>query len=155
MKKIPLTQGQFAIVDDEDFERLSRFKWHAKKDDTLGKFYAQRKNGSGHESMQHEILGSPPNPGLSIDHRNLDTLDNQKKNIRWATNQQQCRNRRGWSKTGYKGVSIDHGRFRVQMGGNKNRINVGTFGTLEEAVKAYDETALRVYGEFALLNRSL
>ena len=82
-KRIPLTQGRFAIVDDTDFEWLNQWKWHARK--CRGKVYAARRRrkeeGTGSEIMlmHREILGTPP--GMDSDHINRDTLDNRRSNL--------------------------------------------------------------------------
>ncbi len=79
MKRIPLTQGQFALVDDEDYDRLNQFKWHAVK--AHRSYYAVRtiKDIDGkckHIKMHREILGLVPNDGVFVDHINCVTLDN-------------------------------------------------------------------------------
>jgi hypothetical protein len=163
MKTIPLTQGQVAIVDDEDFERLSQFSWHAAFYPITQKYVAKRvlatvKQPNGRwknlgRTMQAEILGVMS--GLQIDHKNLDSLDNRKENLRWATRQEQARNRKGRSnnRNGYKGIErIRSGRFRARIGISGRNLHLGCFDTAEEAAKAYDEAARQHFGEFAHSN---
>jgi hypothetical protein len=155
MKKIALTQNQFALVDDNDFERLSKFRWHAALQTKTGNFVARRRKGSRMESMQEHILGRIP--GVFIDHRNMDSLDNRKENLRHATHQQNMRNRLAtkYNKTGYKGVRKLSGKnwFTAAIEiGSRHKLYLGCFKTAQEAAQAYDDAARKYFGEFARLN---
>jgi len=102
MKRIPLTQGKFAIVDDEDYDRLIRYKWYT-ENPYPGIFYARASN-KNKVFMHHMVLGGRPKQ-LGVDHCNRNGLDNRKCNLRWATTSQNQWNRKiemGTSK--YKGV---------------------------------------------------
>lgn len=136
MKTIKLTKGQLAIVDDEDFEYLNRFKWH------LNKGYATRSipdpfnKNHGKVAMHLFILQAPI--GKEIDHKNRNRLDNQKHNLRFATKSQQqmnCgkQNRKTTSK--YKGVFFHtrEQKWRAQIGFNGKRIQLGSYDTEKEA----------------------
>ena len=98
MKKIPLTQGKFALVNDEDYERLNQYKWYAYKNGHI--FYVRRNlpHVNGKQTgihMHHEIIGYPPK-GYMSDHRNGRGWDNQRHNLRFVTcrqNQQNQKNR--------------------------------------------------------------
>lgn len=151
MKAIPLTQGQVAIVDDGDYERVAEYKWYAKKHGKT--YYAVRKarvNGKWKRLYMHQaILGQTS----LFDHRNLNGLDNQRHNLRPASHRQNSWNRRSSNRNGFKGV------FRQRSGNWTARImhygtqaNLGTFGTLSEAAHAYDLAAKRLFGDFAQLN---
>jgi hypothetical protein len=103
-RKIPLTQGQYAIVDPEDYERLAKYKWFAKRCD--GRFYAVRWAKNKNVKMHQVILGSEE--GKVIDHINGNGLDNRKANVRFATSEQNSwnqRKQRSKSSSKYKGVS--------------------------------------------------
>jgi hypothetical protein len=152
MKKIPLTQGLFAIVDDEDFERLSKFKWHATINPSTGKFQARRRNKSQHVYMQCEIVSRTI--GKQIDHRNGDSLDNQKENLRLCSASQNCCNRRmkQFNTSGFKGVEKKGKKFCARIKAGMNHIWIGTFKTSIEAARAYNEAAKKYHGEFARLN---
>ena len=100
MKEIPLTQGKVAIVDDEDLEALTAFKWCALRGKRT--FYAVRhvpRPGGGRKMEKlHRVrlarkLGRPLMPGEKTDHENGDGLDNQRENLRVATSAQNNRNR--------------------------------------------------------------
>src|SRR3990167_4594031 len=112
MKKVKLTQNQYALVDNSDYEELSKFKWYAKLDEKIKSFYAGRnvRNEDGKYcgqsiGMHRQILN--PARNLLIDHVNHNTLDNRKSNLRlvsYAENQYNKRiSKRNTS--GYKGVS--------------------------------------------------
>jgi hypothetical protein len=99
------------------------------------------------------ILGNPQ--GKCVDHINLNTHDNRKKNLRICTSSQNICNqkRRIDNKSGYKGVCYksDRNKWRAEIGINKKRIHLGYFNTPEEAYKAYCEASKKYnkeYGRF-------
>ena len=102
-RRIPLTQGKYAIVDPEDYEELAKYKWFAKRCDR--RFYAVRSGKNKNVNMHQVIMGTEE--GKVIDHINSNGLDNRKANVRFATAQQNCwnqRKQRGNSSSKYKGV---------------------------------------------------
>ena len=113
MKQIPLTQGQVAIVDDDDYPRLSQFKWHLQpeksdRETVFGK-HVRRPNGKRsptYRTMHAEIIGMMPE--REIDHRNGDSLGQPKtKSASCNTTRAACvtNDRDEDSSTGYKGVN--------------------------------------------------
>ncbi|KKM14674.1 hypothetical protein LCGC14_1703720, partial [marine sediment metagenome] len=92
MKRIPLTQGKFAIVDDDIFDYLSQWKWYAQKDRNT--FYALRnvvvKGKAKTIRMHRQILNSKK--GQQTDHLNGNGLDNRRCNLRICTRSQQAMN---------------------------------------------------------------
>jgi hypothetical protein len=156
MPTIPLSQGQFALVDDDDYQSLNQFKWYAVWAKN-SQFYARRREvDSGKEiSMQNAVL--PPRLGLIVDHRKrTETLDNRKGNLRYATNSQNQANKRVQSnnKTGYKGICWNkrRSRWRVQVWLGGKAVYEKSFVSLQDAIEAHSREATRIYGEFALLN---
>lgn len=149
MFRIPLTKGEFAIVDEDDFERLSQHKWCVR-------FQGSRKvavRGGGKIYMHREVMG---NPDSMIDHINLNPLDNRKSNLRLANHSTNGANQatRTSSKSGYKGVvwEKDRSKFRAQIKVNGVTKNLGRFTSAYDAAKAYNEAAIESFGEFARLN---
>lgn len=55
MKEIPLTKGQVALVDDEDYERINAHKWCARLDSKLNSYYAVRSSPRDENDKQHMI----------------------------------------------------------------------------------------------------
>lgn len=144
MAEIGLTNGGVALVDDEDFEFLSRFSWY--------------KNSNGyaasHGLLMHRLVMGVSDPSIWVDHRNQERLDNRKSNIRKVTSSenQMNSNRRIDNTTGFKGVGKRYGRFYARIQTKEKRIFLGNFGTAEEAAKAYDNAARKYFGEYARVN---
>lgn len=151
---IHLDKGLFALVDSEDYERLSKYKWYAKKGPTT--YYAVRnsKNPPYIIRMHREILGTKQE--METDHRNHAGLDNRKQNLRECTHTQNQQNRRPNrnSSSRHKGVSWDRRAklWKVQIRHNKKKLYLGCFKDEEDAAKAYDNKARELFGEFAHLN---
>ena len=105
MKQIPLTQGKIALVDDEDYSDLMRFKWFAFKKGNS--FYVRRNSPmvQGRQSaiLMHRVIINPSDD-LEIDHINGDGLDNRKENLRIVTHRQNCQNRHEVKTSRYPGV---------------------------------------------------
>jgi hypothetical protein len=154
MKLISLTQGQSAIVDDVDFDELSRFKWYAHKDTTSHTFYACSDNAEGRFKMHRQIMHAPD--GLEVDHIDGNGLNNVRSNLRLATHAQNKWNIgiRAHNKSGYTGVCFHKqaGRWWATINVNGRQISLGLFDEIEDAARARDAAALKYHGEFARLN---
>lgn len=162
MKKIELSQGKCALVDDEDFEYLNQWKWHAH----VGKnsSYARRNKSIGHGKQtaiqMHRVIMNTP-IGLDVDHINGDGLDNRQVNLRNVTRKQNTHNRNQPSKyrsSEFKGVSkhtMLHGsiRWRARICVDWKNVSLGVYDTKTEAAEAYNVAALKYYGEYARLNK--
>jgi len=109
MKEIPLTQGKVALVDDEDYESLSQFKWYAGKQRHT--FYAERKNcekGKRKRMIMHRVIMKDKlKENFFVDHIDHNGLNNQKSNLRVVTHRENLMNRRDKNLVSsiYSGVS--------------------------------------------------
>jgi len=156
-KEIELGKGdKVALVDGEDFEKLNRHKWFAKRGHAT--FYAVRKKQTNKKIrliyMYREALGSPSSE--HIDHIDHNGLNNCKSNLRPCSAEQNQHNKgfvRG-SKSQYKGVTWHNGKWRARITYQKKQINIGHFKSEIEAAKAYDIKAIGLFGEFAFTNFS-
>ena len=146
MKEIKLTDNFVALVDDEDYEFLSRFNWSAHYKG--GKWYADLSI-----SMHRFILNLHKADG-HVDHINGNTLDNRRSNLRTVTRSQNQMNakRREDNTSGYKGVSRHNNKWMARISINGKRFFLGHFDTPIEAAKAYDTVAKEYCKEFAQLN---
>jgi hypothetical protein len=155
MKEIPLTQGKVALVDDGDFPELSQYSWYAEKRN--GTWYATttvhlgKPNRKKNIRMHRYILKAPP--GIPVDHRDRDGLNNQRHNIRlasYAGNNANARKKHSGKTSQYKGVCwrADTRKWMAYVG---NRY-IGCFTLETDAALAYDAKARELYGEFAKTN---
>ena len=143
-KTISLNHGMVAIVDDDDFEWLSCWKWRAIHS-YRSQWHAYRREDNKLVRMHRAILNAPA--GSYVDHRNGNCLDNQRCNLRLCDNRRNQWNSRPRHWTRYKGV-----RLHQHSGRWHARIGLGSFATAEEAARAYDKAARLLCGEFAFLN---
>jgi len=161
MKEIKLNLGFSTIVDDEDYEDLSKFRWyvtnpkypHVARNEYIS---GCRPKGTlkvkGH-LMHRDIMGCPK--GMEVDHINGDGLDNRRLNLRVCTRAENGKNvpgRKGTSK--YKGVALvpQTKRWRALIKCDYKFITIGTFSTQKEAAMAYDQRAKELFGEYARTN---
>ncbi len=164
MAKIKLTRGYCVIVDDDDYERLSRFKWYASKD-AHGIFAARWRSDSENGILPknirigREILGVL-NPFVKVSYLDKDRFNNKKVNLLLCPSQEGvCQHKRGNKEafSPYKGVCYDNHRAKrrkkwvcsLQYRGQRRRKR---YLTELEAATAYDQLAKKYFGKFAFLN---
>jgi AP2 domain len=153
--KIPLTQGMSALVDDEDYEELMKHKWQAAWDPRKKSFYATRSTTVKRMRVgfvMHRVILKVTDPRIKVDHRNHDTLDNRRRNLRPATSSQNAANRKGpdtSNTSGYRGVHLHAGgRWQAKIGINSKVKHLGLFDTKEKAAAAYAAANRKYFGEF-------
>ena len=145
---IPLTKGKFALIDDDDFEKLIQYKWHCS---SLG--YAEHRIPSTMKMLKmHRVVNGTPD-GLMTDHINGNRLDNRKSNLRNCDRSQNLANssRRKDNKSGYKGVLWDkrERKWIASIRVNGKLHFLGRYVNIKVAAQAYSEAANKHFGEFA------
>ncbi len=152
MKEIPLTSGGYAIVDDADFPMLSKFSWMNSNGYAVN--VTQKDNKRTRTRMHRLILGDRVKK--YTDHINGNKLDNRRVNLRPCTNAENMRNipPKKQNTSGYKGVTWqnDCSRWKAQIKVNYKNIHIGIFKIKKDAAIAYNEAALKHFGQFAWLN---
>jgi hypothetical protein len=159
MRKIKLTQGKYALVDDDKYEYLNQWKWnyHITNRDKTG--YAvrltSRKNPPRKTIRMHRVVLNYFGP-LFVDHINRNGIDNRRSNLRLATKNQSiynksysCNNKN--KAKGVTQVKDKHGApkywiARVTESGKRHYL--GVFKSKRSALIAYNKAAKRLHGEF-------
>lgn len=156
-KLIPLTQEKFALIDDEDFELVSQYKWCAYF--SGGNWYARSNAQINYKRVTlklHTLVLGKILQKVEIDHVNRDGLDNRKENLRVCTHQENsCNRRKRVGKSQFKGVQLFKGRkkkWMAQIGANQKKKFLGYFENEIDAAKAYNKAAIDLHGEFACIN---
>lgn len=151
MKQIPLTQNKFALVDDKDFEWLNQWKWHY-----IQVGYAARREYPSRKYIYMHRFITNAKKGDEIDHVNYYTLDNRRENLRIADRSKNMANTklRSTNKTGCKGLFWDKERnkWQVKITFRYKNIHLGRFDNKNDAIQAYNQAALKYFGEFARIN---
>lgn len=150
-----LGKGLSAKVSPQDYELVNNIRWLGSSSGSSGAYavHQSRENGVCKYLLMHRFILSAT-PKQSVDHKNHDTLDNTRDNIRICTNAENNRNRKGksGSQSIYKGVGVSCGKYKSVVGLNKKLIHLGTYQTETEAALAYDIFAHENFGDFAYLN---
>jgi hypothetical protein len=150
VKEIPLTKGYVALVDDEDYERVSVLKWSACVHDR--RVYAMRRPDRKTVYLHRFIMNAPV--GSTVDHQNHDGLDNRRENLRICSNAENVANQRPQIRpksSTFKGVTWDKSRSKwiAVIKVNKVGKHLGRFSNEMEAARAYDRAAFHYFGQFA------
>lgn len=181
MKKIPLTRGKFAFVDDEDYDRLIGFNWTANKAKGVNKKgepnYRAMKNKSEkcRYIYMHRMIMNVTDPKIWVDHKDRNPLNNRKKNLRLCNAQQSACNvvrEKTTNSSKYRGVYLtrkytkkikkDGGislweskipMWRAIIHADGKSKHLGWFRNEKKAALAYNQAALKYQGEFAVLNK--
>jgi len=149
----------YIFIDGEDFDKIKGYTWGISKYNELDSFRATTSicvNGKQKKiSMQSLIIKRPE--GMIIDHKDRNPLNNTKNNLRICTqkhNRMNSKKRSGAKYSEYKGVSFNKrcSKYFSTIGVNNKRIFLGNFDLEIDAAKAYNESALIYYKEYAVLN---
>lgn len=161
MKEIVFKNGYSTLIDDDDYDRYMTKKWNCNRDVHSGNYYVTTqvkvlrygKWVYRKFSLAEFIIGTPP-VGMEIDHINRISTDNRKENLRFCTHQENLRNRRKHKNCSspYKGVTKRYDGCYAQIVIDRKCHHLGKFKTEKEAALAYNDYALKHYGEFASIN---
>lgn len=180
MKEIPLAgrlgAGMAALVDDDDFNWLSAFRWTANRGGfrqteeggpRIGTFYAVRSLittlrdgtiGRTSREMQSDILYPDERcpKGMKAAHIDWDGLNNQRYNLRLVSDSHSNLKRRlspTRNTSGYRGISLDKERgWCVTLSAKGRRYHRSGYETRELAAAAYNSLARHLHGDAALMN---
>lgn len=146
-----------ALVNDEDFEALSKITWYPYRHARNNNIYPRNRK----KQFMHRVIMGITNPKIQIDHMDMNSLNNTKNNLRVCETAAQNAINRPKQKnntSGYKGVfkrkyaKYKEVRYRAAIRVNQKLIQLGHFATAEEAAIVYNEAAVKYFGEFAFLN---
>jgi hypothetical protein len=154
---IPMANGMNALVDATDFPRVSGVRWSANHYTTTKDIYPRRSTKAGGRvknfRLHRVIVGEEAAAGRQVDHANGDLLENRRSNLRLCTGSQNCANTtRPMGTSGLRGVSRSWKRWKAVIRVGSTIRHLGTTDTPEEAARLYDTAALKLHGEFAVLN---
>lgn len=158
---IPLSQGQFSIVEEADYEWLMAWKWAAQFCKKMNSYYACRneshENGTKDNVRMHRLVLGVSDPKLHVDHiKPGNTLDNRRSNLREATaSQNNCNAKLSKANTsGFKGVWFYKrtGKWHAGITINRQKVSLGYFDTPEEASVVRERSALKLHGAFARMS---
>jgi hypothetical protein len=149
------SKNEEIIVDDEDYDYLSKFNWNCYY------FYARtfkrpKETNKLVGFCMHNMIMKISSKTVFVDHINGNTLDNRKENLRLCSPTENCYNKKRSKNntTGFKGV-VYHKRdkkFQATVKFKGKTIYLGYFNTAEEAGEAYDKKALELFGEYSNTN---
>ena len=159
MKKIKLTQGEYALVDDEDYDKFSKIKWYVfRACPTLNYAMCSKKQQNGkfrNFNMSREVMMNVPK-GMVVDHIDGNGLNNQKKNLRIATTSQNGMNRKDNcnNTSGHRGVCYNkkNKKWQAQTMSMGKPVYLGMYDDILEAAKAYKEYAKKNYKQYRRIN---
>ena len=153
MKKINLSKWYQAIVDDDSYHELNKYKWY------YAHWYAVRTVYDSWKPKQlrmHRLIIDTPE-WFDTDHINRNRLDNRKCNLRIATRSQNVANSFvvKQNKSWFKWVSwkASNKKWCAQIRVRNKVIHIWLFINIQDAAKAYNNVAKKQFGEFAVLNK--
>ena len=157
MKKIKLCNSdKQTIVSDEDYSELLHHNWYLHPRGYVICYQRTARPVNKRAIFLHDFI-MKPSDGLQVDHKDRNPLNNQRSNLRLATQWQNHGNKnkpKGKHSSQYKGVSFDKssGKWYALICCQRKQYNLGRYDDEQKAARAYDAKARELFGEFALTN---
>lgn len=151
MQRLQINQNQFVLLDDDDFEKFSKWSWQVNNSGYVRRTLKRRMFKLPQTTIYlHRVMMEPPK-GMVVDHINGDKLDNRRQNLRVVTQQQNQWNRHKTNrnnKSGYTGVTWAkyNKNWLARIKVNGKQMCLGSHYNIEDAVKARQEVERRYYG---------
>jgi hypothetical protein len=149
--------NKFIRIDTDDLNKIKKFNWVIHPKDK--KFYISTKmkiKGKQKNIQLHRFIMNIYNPNIFVDHKNGNTFDVRKSNLRFCNQYQNRHNSkiRKDNSSGYKGVywHKNNNKWCCRIGCNNRKIFLGYFDNKIDAAKTYNKAALKYHGEFARIN---
>lgn len=146
---IQLSDGEFALVDEEDYDELRTLTWHHGDEGYV--VHTVGIEGKTRMLLMHRVVLRAP-PEILVDHWDGNRLDNRKLNLRSASHRQNAQNRTTIAGRRYKGTYASDGRWKARIKFEGKMVYLGAYESEEIAATAYDLAARRLFGDFARLN---
>lgn len=148
--EVPLTRGLVALIDECDVSLVGERLWTAHRDHD-GRYSAHARI-HGRDVYMHRLILEAPK-GVLVDHKDGNSLDNRRRNLRLCDTFRNRWNSRVLKTTQpYKCVRLVGRRWVAHIQAFGQRQSLGLFDTAEGAARAYDAAAMELFGEFARLN---
>lgn len=150
---LPVVEAGFATVDADSPEEIWNQVWRLRGPKNR-KYVGRRAGQSSTIYLHRAVMGEIP-AGMEVDHRNDNTFDNVRRNLRVcskAGNAHNQRKQRRNTLSKYKGVSKSKGQWRSSIRFLSKQHHIGTYSSEVLAAQAYDREARRLFGEFACVN---
>ena len=153
MQQIYFKTGESVLVDEEDFKRLNKYKWHRMKGGYAGRriYFSYHPRSFKDVYMHNWILKTPV--GKEADHINGNRSDNRRCNLRIVTHAENSCNKgiRTDNRSGFPGVWYDKSRKRwtAELMLHQKKVWLGRFKELSDAIEARKDAEQQFFGHFA------